>query len=243
MAVILFMGKVGGAHLNPVVSLAFALRSEFPWRKVPGYVLAQVAGGLIACLFLWAAVGRPSTLSATIPATGLGDFRAMLVEAVLTLGLVSVILGTASSAQNVGGLSAVAVGAYIALAGLWSSPLSGASMNPVRSFAPDLIRGDLTHTWVYVVGPVAGALLAVLFAVLLRGRGGDPSARRSAEGDAPAPARRASLQSHQEVRRVCVTRTRDRAGARNFGVRTTRVDQHAVGEGACVVAANNGCRR
>lgn len=189
MAVILFMGKVGGAHLNPVVSLAFALRSEFPWRKVPGYVLAQVAGGLIACLFLWAAVGRPSTLSATIPATGLGDFRAMLVEAVLTLGLVSVILGTASSAQNVGGLSAVAVGAYIALAGLWSSPLSGASMNPVRSFAPDLIRGDLTHTWVYVVGPVAGALLAVLFAVLLRGRGGDPSARRAAEGDAHAPAR------------------------------------------------------
>jgi aquaporin Z len=81
------------------------------------------------------------------------------------------------------------VGAYIALAGLWSSPLSGASMNPVRSFAPDLIRGDLTHTWVYVAGPVAGALLAVLFAVLLRGCGGDPNARRAAEGDAPAPGR------------------------------------------------------
>ena len=109
----------------------------------------------------------------------------MVVEAVLTLGLVSVILGTASSAQNVGGLSAVAVGAYIALAGLWSSPLSGASMNPVRSFAPDLIRGDLSHTWVYVAGPVAGALLAVLVAVLLRGRGGDPDATRAAEGGAP----------------------------------------------------------
>ena len=188
MAVILFMGKVGGAHLNPVVSLAFALRSEFPWRKLPGYVLAQVAGGVLACLFLWAAVGRPGTLSATVPATGVGDVRAMVVEAVLTLGLVSVILGTASSAQNVGGLSAVAVGAYIALAGLWSSPLSGASMNPVRSFAPDLIRGDLTHTWVYVVGPIAGALLAVACAGLLRGRGGDPGATRAAEGDAPAPA-------------------------------------------------------
>ncbi len=189
MAVILFMGKVGGAHLNPVVSVAFALRTEFPWRRVPGYVLAQVAGGLLACLFLWAAVGRPGTLSATVPATGLGDVRAMVVEAVLTLGLVSVILGTASSAQNVGGLSAVAVGAYIALAGLWSSPLSGASMNPVRSFAPDVIRGDLSHTWVYVAGPVAGALLAVLFAVMLRGRGGDPSATRAAEGDAPAAPR------------------------------------------------------
>jgi aquaporin Z len=186
MAVILFMGKVGGAHLNPVVSLAFALRAEFPWRRVPGYVLAQVAGGVLACLFLWAAVGRPGTLSATVPAAGLGDVRAMFVEAALTLGLVSVILGTASTAQNVGGLSAVAVGAYVALAGLWSSPLSGASMNPVRSFAPDLIRGDLTHTWVYVAGPVAGSLLAVFFAVLLRGRGGDPSAKRAAEGDAPA---------------------------------------------------------
>jgi len=80
----------------------------------------------------------------------------MLIEVVLTMGLVSVILGTASSAQNVGGLSAIAVGGYIALAGLWSSPISGASMNPVRSFAPDLVRGDLSHTWLYVVGPPAG---------------------------------------------------------------------------------------
>ena len=185
MAVILFMGKVGGAHLNPVVSLAFALRSEFPWRRVPGYVLAQIVGGVLACLVLWAVVGRPTTLGATVPAPGLGDVRAMLVEVVLTMGLVSVILGTASSAQNVGGLSAVAVGAYIALAGLWSSPLSGASMNPVRSFAPDLIRGDLAHTWVYVVGPAIGAVIAAFFAFLLRGRGGDPAARRAAEGEPP----------------------------------------------------------
>ena len=91
------------------------------------------------------------------PVTGVGDVRAMVSRRV-TLGLVSVILGTASSAQNVGGLSAVAVGAYIALAGLWSSPLSGASMNPVRCSRQYLIRGDLTHTWVYVVGPVAGAI-------------------------------------------------------------------------------------
>ncbi|MFZ0129331.1 MAG: MIP/aquaporin family protein [Candidatus Dormiibacterota bacterium] len=190
MAVILFMGKVGGAHLNPVVSLAFALRREFPWRRVPGYVVAQVAGGVLACLFLWAIVGRPTTHGATIPSPALGPVRAMVVEAVLTMGLVSVILGTASSAQNVGGLSAVAVGAYIALAGLWSSPLSGASMNPVRSFAPDLIRGDLSHTWVYIVGPLAGALIAVFFAVLLRGRGGDPSATQAAQGDDQRPPQR-----------------------------------------------------
>jgi aquaporin Z len=102
---------------------------------------------------------------------------------VLTMGLVSVILGTASSAQNVGGLSALAVGGYIALAGLWSDPISGASMNPVRSFAPDLIRGDLTHTWLYVVGPLLGALLAVAFAFILRGPGGDSAAMAAAQGD------------------------------------------------------------
>jgi aquaporin Z len=183
MAVILFMGKVGGAHLNPVVSLAFALRAEFPWRRVPGYIAAQAVGGVLACVFLWAVFGRTGTFGATLPSPAVSDVQAMLVEGVLTMGLVSVILGTASSAQNVGGLSAIAVGGYIALAGLWSSPISGASMNPVRSFAPDLVRGDLSHTWLYAVGPVLGALVAVAFAVVLRGRGRDAAAMVAAQGD------------------------------------------------------------
>jgi aquaporin Z len=183
MAVILFMGKIGGAHLNPVVSIAFALRSEFPWRRVPGYIAAQVAGGLLACLFLWAVLGRPDTFGATLPSPSVSDVQAMLIEAALTLGLVSTILGTASSAQNVGALSAIAVGGYIALAGLWSSPVSGASMNPVRSLAPDIVRGDFSHLWVYVVGPLVGALVAVGFAIALRGHGGDSAAMRAAQGD------------------------------------------------------------
>jgi aquaporin Z len=182
MAVILFMGKVGGAHLNPVVSIAFALRHEFPWSRVPGYILSQVAGGILACLFLWAVFGRPGTFGATLPGPSISDLQAMVIEVVLTMGLVSVILGTASSAQNVGPLSALAVGGYIALAGLWSSPLSGASMNPVRSFAPDLVRGDLSHTWLYVAGPLLGGLLAVAFAYILRGRGGDSGAMLAAQG-------------------------------------------------------------
>ncbi|MBJ7610303.1 MAG: aquaporin [Candidatus Dormibacteraeota bacterium] len=183
MAVILFMGKVGGAHLNPVVSIAFALRREFPWRRVPGYIVSQVGGGILACLFLWAVLGRPGDFGATVPAPAVGDVQAMLIELVLTMGLVSVILGTASSAQNVGALSAIAVGGYIALAGLWSSPISGASMNPVRSLAPDLVRGDLSHTWLYVVGPLLGALIAVVFAIVLRGAGGDTAAMAAAQGD------------------------------------------------------------
>jgi len=182
MAIILFMGNVSGAHLNPAVTLAFALRRDFPWRRVLGYVLAQLAGAILACLFLWAVYGKVGLLGATEPGAGISDWRAMLTELVLTVGLASTILGTASSAQNVGPLSAVAVGGYIVLAGLWSSPISGASMNPARSFGPDVVLGRFDHLWVYLVGPAAGAAIAVGIAWLLRGPGGAPGAKKAARG-------------------------------------------------------------
>ena len=180
MAIILFMGAVSGAHLNPAVTLAFSLRGDFPWRRVPGYIVVQLLGAVLACLFLWAVYGKVGMLGATEPGAGIGDWAAMLTELVLTVGLVSTILGTASRAQNVGALSAIAVGGYIVLAGLWSSPLSGASMNPARSLAPDLVLGDFQHLWVYLVGPLAGAAIAVGFAWVLRGpadSGGAAAAR------------------------------------------------------------------
>jgi aquaporin Z len=182
LAVILFMGKVSGAHLNPVVSMAFALRREFPWRRVPGYVIMQLGGALLACVFLWATFGQIGHLGATEPGPRITDVQALAIEAVLTLGLVSTILGTASGAQNVGHLSAVGVAGYIALAGLWSSPVSGASMNPARSFGPAVVSGDFAHLWVYVVGPTVGALAAVGAAFVLRGRGGDTKATQAAQG-------------------------------------------------------------
>jgi aquaporin Z len=138
MAIILFMGNVSGAHLNPVVSIAFAARGDFPWRRVPGYIIAQLAGSVIACLFLFSMFGKVGTFGATLPGAGINDFQALLTEIILTVGLVSTILGTSSEAQNVGPLSAIAVGGYIILAGLWASPISGASMNPARSFGPQL---------------------------------------------------------------------------------------------------------
>ena len=184
LAVILFMGKVSGAHLNPVVTLAFALRRDFPWRRVPGYVAAELGGAVLACVFLSVTFSGAGHLGATVPGAGITDAQATAIEAVLTLGLVSTILGTASSAQNVGAMSAVGVGAYIALAGLWSSPISGASMNPARSFGPDLVLGDFRHFAVYVVGPAIGALLAVGAAFVLRGPGGDPNAEQAAQGSA-----------------------------------------------------------
>lgn len=190
LAVILFMGAVSGAHLNPVVSIAFALRNDFQWRRVPGYILAQIAGAAAACLLLRALFGTVGALGATLPGAGFTSTQAFVVETLLTLGLVSTILGTASSAQNIGPLSAVGVGAYIALAGLWASPVSGASMNPARSLGPDLARGDFHDLWIYVAGPMLGALLAVAVAYVLRGPGGGPSGSTAAQGTlAPSEAR------------------------------------------------------
>jgi aquaporin Z len=184
LAIILFMGAISGAHLNPVVSIAFALRGDFPWRRVPGYILAQLVGATLAVLFLLAMFGRVGALGATVPGPGISDVQAMLMELVLTAGLISTVLGTASRAQNLGSISAFGVAAYIILAGLWSSPVSGASMNPARSFAPDVVLGDFSHLWVYLAGPLAGALLAVGIAHVLRGPGGkDSLASRAAQGD------------------------------------------------------------
>jgi aquaporin Z len=182
MAMILFMGAVSGAHLNPAVSIGFALRRDFPWRRVPGYIIAQLIGATSACLFLWAVLGKVGRLGATEPGAGIADWKAMLIELILTVGLLSTILGTASRAQNVGTLSAVAVGGYIVLAGFWSSPISGASMNPARSFGPDLALTDFSHYWVYVVGPLAGAAIAVAIAWVLRGAGGDAGGIAAARG-------------------------------------------------------------
>src|SRR5262245_9792070 len=157
MAIILFMGAVSGAHLNTGVSLAFAVRGDFPWRRVPGYIIVQLLGATLACLFLLAVFGNVEHLGATLPGPGYHDWQALLMEIALTAVLVSVILGTASAAQNVGTIGALGVGGYIALAGLWSAPVSGTSMNPARSFGPALVSGDWTAYWVYVVGPLVGA--------------------------------------------------------------------------------------
>ena len=182
MGIILFMGAVSGAHLNPAVSLAFALRGDFPWKRLPGYIIVQLIGATLACLFLLAVFGNVEHLGATLPGAGYHDWQALLMEAALTAGLVSVILGTASAAQNVGAIAALGVGGYIALAGLWAAPVSGVSMNPARSFGPALVGTDFTSYWVYVVGPIAGAMIAVGCAIVLRGSGGTSISRAAGSG-------------------------------------------------------------
>ena len=188
MGIIFFMGTISGAHLNPAVTLAFAARGNFPWIRVPGYIVAQIIGGILAALFLQAVYGGILN-GATEPGAGISDGTAALTEAILTLGLVSVILGTAAGARNVGFNGAIAVGAYIGLVSVWGAPVSGASMNPGRSLAPMLVGGNLDHYWVYLVGPIVGAMIAVAFEYILRGRAtkaGAEAAQGTLDPDDPA---------------------------------------------------------
>ena len=128
-----------------------------------------MVGAVLASWFLQLMYGGIIN-GATEPTPDVSIWVAMLTEAVLTLGLVSVILGTASGARNVGFNGALAVGAYIGLVSVWGAPVSGASMNPARSFAPELVGGDLTNYWIYLVGPILGAMVAVGFEFILKGR-------------------------------------------------------------------------
>jgi aquaporin Z len=182
LAIILFMGAVSGAHLNPAVTIAFMLRADFPPRRVPLYILAQLTGAVLATETLVTLVGRHGTAGLTLPGAGVPAGTALAWEAVLTTGLASVILGTASGAQQIGSMAAIAVGGYIALAGLVGAPVSGASMNPARSLGPQIVLGDWTAWWAYLAGPLIGALIAVGIAHILRGRGGGAFGRRAAQG-------------------------------------------------------------
>jgi aquaporin Z len=193
LALIYTIGETSGAHLNPAVTVAFAARGHFPWPRVPGYLLAQVGGAVLAAGLLRTLFGSAERNGGTFPGPGIAPGTALVMEIVLTFGLVTVILGTASGARNVGHNAAIAVGGYVALAGLWASPVSGASMNPARSLGPALVSGDLHAIWIYLAGPLAGGLIAVALAWALRGPGSaaaDVAAQGAADESSPARQRR-----------------------------------------------------
>jgi aquaporin Z len=170
MTIIYFMGTVSGAHLNPAVTIAFALRSHFPWKRVPFYIMAQLCGAILAALFLKGMFGDIGDIGATTPKLGFTSFQALVIEIVLTTGLINTILGTASGARNIGHNAGIAIGGYIALAGFWAAPITGASMNPARSLAPDIVRGNFDTTWIYICATLIGALVAVGFEWILKGK-------------------------------------------------------------------------
>lgn len=153
------LGPVSGAHVNPAVTLAFWAAGRFPGRRVLPYVGAQLAGALAGSGLVRLVATAGSALGATLPAPGPGP--AVGIETALTFWLMLVILRVTAGSKEEGLLAGVAIGATVALEALVAGPLTGASMNPARSLAPALVGGHLAAAWVYVVGPVAGALLAV----------------------------------------------------------------------------------
>lgn len=169
MAIIYTIGGVSGAHVNPAVTLAYALRRNFPWRRVPGYWFAQLVGAIAAAALLRASVGSADDIGVSTPSQGVTGATALVLELVLTVGLVTVTLATASGKNNVGPNAAIARGGYVAAAGLFAVSISGASMNPARSLAPALVVDQWSHLWIYILGPGAGAVIAVAFAWILRG--------------------------------------------------------------------------
>ncbi|HLJ67354.1 MAG TPA: aquaporin [Chloroflexota bacterium] len=179
MAMIYTIGPVSGAHINPVVTLAFALRQDFPWRRVPGYWLAQLAGAVLGALLLRGLFGHAAHGGATLPHHG--NLTSMVVEVILTFLLVTVILAVSANARVVGHNAAIVVGATIILDGLFAGGISGASMNPARSFGPAVVAGETGSLWIYLIGPLLGSLAAVIVAGMLRG-GTNPDARAAATG-------------------------------------------------------------
>ncbi len=162
-------GHISGAHINPAVSLAFALSRHFPWRRVPFYMAAQMAGAMAAGLTLLGLLGDVAHMGATLP-TG-SDARALGLEMVLTFFLMFVIMAVATDARAEGGLAAIAIGATVALESIFAGPVAGASMNPARSLGPAIVGWTWTSQWLYVVGPILGAAVAALVYSWLRGEG------------------------------------------------------------------------
>jgi len=181
-AMIYAIGDVSGAHFNPVVTGAFAVKRLFPVNLVPLYWMAQAVGGIAGALLVRGLLGN--AVEAGVSTPHIPSASALAFEVVLTTLLVTVILGTADRHRIVGTEAALAVGATIALCGLVALPLEGSSMNPARSLGPAIVTGRFDDLWIYLVGPFVGAAVAVGFNAILHGSSsGDPEARRAAQGE------------------------------------------------------------
>ena len=160
LTMIYAVGDVSGAHFNPAVTLGFFAARRLAGKMVLPYVLSQLSGALAASLLLRGLFPQHSTLGTTAPAGP--ALQSLIFEIILTALLMFVILNVSVGAKERGITAGIAVGSVIALEALFAGPISGASMNPARSFAPALVSQHLAHLWIYLVAPVAGALLAVV---------------------------------------------------------------------------------
>ena len=168
MVMIAAVGHLSGAHFNPAVTLAFALTRHFSWRDVPHYLMGQLLGAVAGAVMLRASFGPVAGLGATVPAGS--SLQALGIETLLTAVLMFVIISVATDTRAVGQLAAIAIGGTVALDALGGGPVTGASMNPARSFGPAVVAGLWRAHWVYWVGPIVGAILGAVLYQSLRSR-------------------------------------------------------------------------
>lgn len=168
MVMVYATGHLSGAHINPAVTLAFTLTRHFPAREALAYIVAQLVGATLGATLLLAVwTNQPAALGATVPSVGAGS--AVIYELVLTAFLMFVIMAVATDTRAVGAAAAIAIGGTVGLDALFGGPVTGASMNPARSFGPALAAGEWTDFWIYVLGPVAGATVGAFAYQLVRG--------------------------------------------------------------------------
>ena len=182
MAMIYAWGPLSGLHINPAVTFAFTARGVFPVKWVVPYWVVQFGGAICAALFLQLMFGDVAQGGNYPISTPGGEWKSLVMEAVLTAILVSIILNTATGSRSIGHNAAIAVGSTVALLGLFASPISGASMNPARTLGPDIVSTNFTGWWVYVIGDLAGAAIAAIIIGVVRGRPGKAE-QAAAEGD------------------------------------------------------------
>lgn len=159
LAMIYAVGDVSGAHLNPAVTIAFAVAGRFAWPRVPAYVASQLAGAFLASGILRLLFPTHVNLGATLPAGT--PLQSLILEGILTAMLMFVVLSVSTGAKEKGITAGIAIGAVVALEAMFAGPICGASMNPARSIAPAFVSGHLEHLWVYLAGPTLGALAAI----------------------------------------------------------------------------------
>jgi aquaporin NIP len=170
MAMIYAVGHISGAHFNGAVTFAFALSRHFPWPRAVGYWTAQLAGAIAAALLLRASLGNIADVGATQPSGS--QAQSFLWELVMTAFLMFVILAVATDTRAVGEAAAVAIGGTIALDAIFGGPISGASMNPMRSFGPAVASGNFHAIWLYILAPLVGASIGALAYQFVRGETG-----------------------------------------------------------------------
>lgn len=166
MAMIYAFGDISGAHFNPAVSIAFAYAKKFSWKEVPKYIVAQVLGALLASVILYVLFPTSETLGATIPTVDV--WRAFVLELLLAFFLMTVIINVSTGSKEIGIIAGIAIGGVVLLEALFAGPITKASMNPARSFAPAMISGNMDELWLYILAPIIGALLAVVSCKLVK---------------------------------------------------------------------------